>query len=600
MAYPETSLPKIIKSCLLGFLVISIYSANCLAEPSSEQAIVHPDFSETRQSLLKIIEVVRNEYNIPGLSVIVTRGQRNIWAEGFGLADIENQIPATAHTIYRAGSLAKPLTAIAIMQLAEKGIIDIDQPVIAYLTEFKIKSRFDTTKEPVTLRNIMCHHSGLPTDLNKEKWSDQPFTTVVEKLGDEFTAYPPNMVFSYSNIGFTLLGHIIEKVQPLAYGKYMQANVFQPAGMKNTMLAASFPVKQDGSKGYSNGNGQVLLPIRDVPAYGLMTSVWDLGQLMKTFFNRDCLNHSNILLPETLEEMLEPQNTDIALDMNIINGLGWFIEPDPDNDNKLLVRHGGTTLYFSSELIFSPEDNLGVAILANASGSRQIVSELTMEIFKRFRSVNSKTPHASLTLEQIIRQVESPLDAKIAGDYATDLGLISIQAKDDNICGCIANQTFDLIPYPNGWLGIKQDAVDSLPPSYRALGGMQYKSQVIDGVEVIVARYNNTETVLGQKVPTIKIPDAWKKRTGIYRVQNPDELFPIKETELFIEDGMLYMRYKMPLLSSRPIQSPLQPISDDEAIILGLGRTRGETIRAYRKGQQEHVHYSGYYGIKMD
>ena len=135
---------------------------------------------------------------------------------------------------------------------------------------------------------------------------------------------------------------------------------------------------------------------------------------------------------------------------------------------------------------------------------------------------------------------------------------------------------------------------------YLALGKMQYKSQVIDGVEVIVARYNDVETVLGQKVPAIKIPESWKQRTGIYRVHNPDELFPIKETELLIEDGMLYMRYKMPLLSDRLIQSPLQPISDDEAIILGLGRTRGETIRAYQQDGQEFVHYSGYYGSKIN
>jgi hypothetical protein len=106
--------------------------------------------------------------------------------------------------------------------------------------------------------------------------------------------------------------------------------------------------------------------------------------------------------------------------------------------------------------------------------------------------------------------------------------------------------------------------------------------------------------VLGEKIPPTPLTDIWLRRVGEYQVINPDEKFPVTESRLKLNNGQLCMSYKMPLLSSKTIQVPLRPISDTEAVILGLGRTRGETLRAIEVDGEEHLRYSGFVGRKIE
>lgn len=123
-----------------------------------------PDYSSITGELSRLIQSVVEESGITGLSVALVDDQEMVWAEGFGHADKENGVKATPQTIYGVASISKLFTATAIMQLAESGEIDIDQPLQTYLPEFSINSRF-TGPGPITLRNVMTHHSGLPSDL---------------------------------------------------------------------------------------------------------------------------------------------------------------------------------------------------------------------------------------------------------------------------------------------------------------------------------------------------------------------------------------------------------------------------------------------------
>ena len=165
-------------------------------------------------------------------------------------------------------------------------------------------------------------------------------------------------------------------------------------------------------------------------------------------------------------------------------------------------------------------------------------------------------------------------------NYATDFGLISIRPRDAKLCACIVEETFDLIPYPNGWFGVGRDAARSLSPSLRPLAEMRFQTQRIDGRDVVVAMKDGKKILLGEKIPPAPVPEVWRKRVGRYELLNPDTGFPLTEPQVKLRDGQLCMSYKLPLLSPNTIQVPLQPISDTEAIILGLGRMRGETLRA--------------------
>jgi CubicO group peptidase (beta-lactamase class C family) len=134
-----------------------------------------------------------------------------VWSAGFGYADAATRKPAIPQTLYPVGSISKLFTATAVMQLAEQGAVDLDAPLSRYLPQFSIRSRF-AGSPPITVRSVLTHHSGLPGDLTQGMWSGGSFTTVAERLWEEHTAYPPHLVFNYSNLGYTLLGHMIEAV----------------------------------------------------------------------------------------------------------------------------------------------------------------------------------------------------------------------------------------------------------------------------------------------------------------------------------------------------------------------------------------------------
>lgn len=568
--------------------------------PSAGAKIVKDEIEQIRNDLAPLIISAQKKYLVPGVSLVLVSGSETLWIEGFGFADLAERIAATPDTVFRAGSLAKPFTAMAVMQLAEKDELDIDQPLNGYLSEFSIRSRFDTTAEPITIRSVLCHHSGLPTDLNKGMWTAESYTKVAERLQEEYAAFPPNLVFSYSNVGYTLLGHLVETVSGAPYADYMKSHIFGPMGMASSGMGPRPGMDDFLSKGYRNGEERELLPIRDLPAHALYTSASDLGSFMRTVLGGESDTGRPALERESFEQMLEPQNNEVALDFDIVNGLGWFLEDGTIPGGGRVVRHGGTTLAFSSELILLPEKGLGVAVLANADGSRSIVSRLAEEVLSRVLDEMPSPLSARLFSDRIERDNAEPEPAETDGTYATDFGLISIRPKDAEICACLVDETFDLIPYPNGWFGIAEGAMASLPSSFKPLAKMRFQTQEIDGREVVVAQKGEKKVVLGEKIPEAPVPEVWLKRVGTYQVLNQDEEFPVTEPELKMNNGQLCMSYKMPVLSSKRIQVPLQPISDTEAIILGLGRTRGETLRAIHVDGEERLRYSGFVGRKRD
>ena len=118
-----------------------------------------------RDDLAPLIHTAQERFQIPAMSVALVRGSDVLWSEGFGLADVAARPAATAETPHRAGSLARRLTAIAVMQLTENRAIDIDQPLATDLPAFSIRSRFDTAAEPIAVRSALPHQAGLPTDL---------------------------------------------------------------------------------------------------------------------------------------------------------------------------------------------------------------------------------------------------------------------------------------------------------------------------------------------------------------------------------------------------------------------------------------------------
>ncbi len=570
------------------------------APPPHDSAVLRSDYESVRDEVAPIIERVIKQHDIQGLSIALVDDQEVVWAEGFGYADKRKRLAATPETVYRVGSIAKPFTALAVMGMDERNEIDIDQPLQAYLP-FSIRSRFNTTAQPITVRSVLSHHSGLPTDLAKGMWSHADFTEVAGALAEEYTAYPPDLVYSYSNVGYTLLGHMVQEASGRDFATYVDETVLQPLGMTSTAFRSTPEIREKLSKGYREGREARLLPIRDLPAYSLYSNVLDLSRFVGMVLARGQVNGHEILMPSTIEEMLEVQNADVPLDLNVNNCLGWFVERDTVLGGGYVVRHGGTTLLYASEMILLPEHRMGAVVLANTAGSRPVVSTLAEALLQLALDAREgdRPPASGLFLAGMPDAPGDQGPVRPGGSYATDLGLIAIRPNDEKLCACIIEQTLDLIPYPDGWFGLRQESVDSLPPAYRVFGELRFTTRIIDGREVIVAEKDGREVLLGEKVPPTPVSEVWQRRVGRYELLNPDPGFPLEEPRVWYEQDTLGMSYRMPLLSDRTIRVPLRPISETEAVILGLGRMRGETLRAVRIDGEERLRYSGYMGRKL-
>lgn len=551
-----------------------------------------------RDDLAPLIAGAQERFHIPGLSLTLVNGQGPLWSEGFGQADTAGQA-ATARTLYRAGSLAKPLTASAVMQLAEARQIDIDQPLAAYLPGLAIRTRF-TGAPPIRVRDVLCHHGGLPTDLIKGMWSGERFTRVTAALAQEYVAFPPGLVMSYSNVGYSLLGHVVEQVSGMAFERYVEVRLTAPLGMAATRLASAAPTGPDAARGHQDGKGIESLPIRDLPAQGLITCTDDLGRLLRALLNGGQLDGHQVLTPAALEAMFEAQNADNPFDLGNFSGLGWFLEQGSIPGCGRVVRHGGTTLGFAAELILLPEDDLGIAVLANADGARGVLTLLAEEVLARMLQQRRAAVSAGLFLDTLERAWADARAEEIAGDYATDLGMITLRPEAGTLCACMFGESVPIRRGEGAWFTVVSDAGRPLPAALEALAGLELQTRRVEGREVVIARRDGRETLLGERVPPLDPDGPWPQRVGRYEVVNADPGFPVEDLAILRRDGHLCLSYRMPRLSAARIQVPLGPLTDTEAVILGLGRTRGETVRVVAGPEGERLRWSGLIARRVD
>ncbi len=185
---------------------------------------------------------------IPGLSIAVATDHRIRYANGFGVADLENSVPAMASTVYRTASIAKPMTATAVMQLAERDKLDLDAPIQKYCAAFPEK------RWPVTTRQLLAHLGGVRHyKSGEEATGTHHYFTIEDALKlfkDEPLLYEPDTRFQYSTFGYNLLGCAIEGASGMMYEDYMCENVFRPAGMHATQSDNTFMVIPNRARGY--------------------------------------------------------------------------------------------------------------------------------------------------------------------------------------------------------------------------------------------------------------------------------------------------------------------------------------------------------------
>src|SRR6187401_1644012 len=212
----------------LTLLVNCIAPLRICAQPSSGTRV---DYKSAIEVLERFVAHEMADKDLPAVSIALVDDQQIVWSKGFGFADPVKKTPATAETVYRVGSVSKLFTDIAVMQLVERGKLDLDAPVTRYLPDFKPRNPFG---KAITLRQLMSHRSGLvrePPVGNYFETTEPSLAQTIASLNQTALVYAPESHIKYSNAAIATVGYVLEKPQKEPFAKYLKRAVLDPVGL---------------------------------------------------------------------------------------------------------------------------------------------------------------------------------------------------------------------------------------------------------------------------------------------------------------------------------------------------------------------------------
>lgn len=362
---------RLFRPALLVFFALGASTLVPLA--SAQQSSLS---SEKRSQIEAAVSKFLSTTHVPGLSVAVVENGESEWASGFGFADLENNVPASEHTLFRLGSISKSLTATGAMELVQQGKLDLDAPVQKYCPAFPQKSA------PISTRLVMGHLAGIrhyksdsPDDpeVGNTKHFDDPIQAGLDFFKNDPLLSAPGTEFHYSTQGYTLVGCAIAGASHDKYTDFMQKNVFQPAGMDHTVPDNRYTIIPYRTRFYQKTNSgtvenaDFLDSSYKIPGGGYISSAEDMAQFEVAML------HNKLIDAKTTQLMWTPLKPTMGKPDNY--ALGWGIS---EEDGIRYVGHNGGQQGCSTSFLIAPGKNTGVVVLTNMEGIP--ASDLAKEI----------------------------------------------------------------------------------------------------------------------------------------------------------------------------------------------------------------------------
>ena len=329
--------------------------------------------AEKLEKIEKAITAQMSQQGIPGLSIAVVLDYKLRWSNGYGLADVENFVPAKAATAYRLGSISKPITAAAVMQLAERGKLDLDAPIQKYCPAFPEK------QWPVTTRLLLGHLSGVrhyKSDAEYE--STRHYNSVVEGL-EMFKIDPlgfePGTKYGYTTHGYAVLGCAVEGASGMSFPDYVRENVFKPAAMDRIRVDNVSDIIPNRAQGYQKSqsgelrNSGLADTSYKIPGGGFISTVGDLAKFAIA------MQTGALVKRETLNQMWISLKTRDGKETGY--GLGWGVST---RNGLKEVHHGGAQQRVSTFLYTIPEKGLAVVLMTNLENIGGGLASLSKQI----------------------------------------------------------------------------------------------------------------------------------------------------------------------------------------------------------------------------
>lgn len=346
----------ITKLILLGLVIC--YSTFAYSQTSK-------DYANAIEKSRKIIAATMAKQNVPGLSIAVAVDGKIIWSEGFGFADLENNLRVTPATRFRIASISKPFTTAAMARLYEQGKLDLDAPVQRYVPNFPSKGVEITSRQLAGHLSGIRHYKRDPDKAKDEFYTGKDYyksvTEGLKVFQNDPLNFPPGTKFGYSSFGYTLLSAVIEGAAGQDFLTVMQKEVFDPLKMPNSSADDNRKIIPNRTRFYSLDADKKIINAPYIDrSYswaggGFLSNSEDLVRFGSAHLQ------SGFLKEETLKVMFTSQKTSDGKETG--TGLGWRV--NKDKEGRTYYFHPGENVGGKSYLLMYPEKKVVVAMLHN-------------------------------------------------------------------------------------------------------------------------------------------------------------------------------------------------------------------------------------------
>lgn len=408
-----------------------------------------------------LITELMAEASLQGVALGLIHNYDTRWNRAYGLASRTAQTELGIATPVALHELAQLFTAVAVMQLAEQGSVQLDAALKDYLPDFNPYAEHVDNAD-ITVRQLLSHHSGLPAYY-------APGAGMGEYPLDEDTAdyrqlpaqaaqiafvSEPGSVYEYSYLGYSLLGLVVESVSGESFEHYVQAHILQPLELNETTFVVEPDSVADIAPAYINREEVPHSVFRDVPAAGLVSSLWDMSRFMQAL-----LKPGEILSAESTAALFSAQNAQVTLDGNFEIGLGFFITPATGGAfrNEQSASHASTDGVARSYLLMLPEHGMGVVVHTNT----QLDSIRLRDTADQIMEAMLEHSNADFQPQRYTHHEEEALSPSraeaIAGTYSGPIGYYHVEESRGRLKLDVPFVPFlniDLLPRTEDFYGI--------------------------------------------------------------------------------------------------------------------------------------------------
>jgi CubicO group peptidase (beta-lactamase class C family)/D-alanyl-D-alanine dipeptidase len=405
------------------FLLAASLVGGCVSKPGADPDSVAAaaPYAPVATALTSMIEREMRQKRIPGVSIALVDHGKTVWARGFGMARPSDSTLATANTVYRIGSVSKLFTDIGIMQLVERGELNLDAPITQYLPDFHPVNPFGVA---ITLRQLMSHRAGLTREPPVGNYFDSTDTALehmVASLNGTTLVYAPGTRTKYSNAGIGTVGYVLQKLKGQPFARYLKQAVLFPTGLTSSAFEPEPALVKRLAAGrmWTLHGTEFTAPTFQLgmsPAGSMYSTVHDLVRFMQMLFARGQGANGAVLKRETLESMWQPQ-------FGGTFGLGFALDTV---GGHRVVGHGGAIYGFATEIRALPDDSVGVVVIGTKDCVNQVMSHVARSALEMILALKAGR---TLPIPDSTGPVPEELGRRIAGRYSNGKERVDVRYR---------------------------------------------------------------------------------------------------------------------------------------------------------------------------